>query len=434
MDNFMNSGFMKALNNAGQKIGANKAVNSIQSALMGSMGIIMVGAIFQIAAVVPVNLGWMTAESTLYMAFYGVYNLTMNLLSVWFVFQLGYNYSKALGLKPMTGAINATICFLLTACGGSLGADFLTGTMSSLSTSYLGGTGLFVAILVGLVTVGIYNVCVKHNIVIKMPDVVPPFLADGFSSIIPLFFSVVLWLTVTVGCVAVTGVGFSSLFIGLVSTPMSYLTGFWGMLVLGLLCGIMWIFGIHGTLMVYVAIMPTMLSAIQANAAAYQASGVAGLQYYPVLLFGLVACAGGTGNTIGLAFLGAFKAKSEQLKAVGKAALIPGIFNINEPITFGYPVMYNPIMAIPYLLAIEAAMICGHIAYSLGWIIPAYITVGSVMPIGVAEFLGTLNLGNLLFALAMCVVTTLIYYPFFKAYDKQLVAKELAEKEAESAK
>ncbi len=213
---------------------------------------------------------------------------------------------------------------------------------------------------------------------------------------------------------------------------MSYLTGFWGMLVLGLLCGIMWIFGIHGTLMVYVAIMPSLLTAIQTNAAAYQAGGVAALQYYPVLLFGLVACAGGTGNTIDLAILGAFKAKSEQLKAVGKAALIPGVFNINEPITFGYPVMYNPIMAIPYLLCIVVPMILGHFAYTLGWIIPGYINVGSVMPIGVAEFLGSLNIGNFVFALAMCVVTTLIYYPFFKAYDKQLYAKEQAEKAAEA--
>lgn len=432
MDNFMNSKFMQALNNAGQKIGQNKAVNAIQSALMGSMGIIMVGAIFQICAVVPTNLGWFTTDSTIYSVFYGIYNLTMNFLSVWFVFQLGYNYSKSLKLKPLTGAINATVCFLLVACGTSFGADYLTGSMASVSTSYLGGTGLFVAILVGLITVGIYNVCVKHNIVIKMPDVVPPFLADGFTSIIPLLFSVILWTVVTSGCIALTGYGFSTIFIGLVSTPMSYLTGFWGMLVLGLLCGLMWLFGIHGTLMVYVAIMSTMLAAIQGNAAAYQTGGVAALTYSPVLLFGMVACAGGTGNTIGLAFLGAFKAKSEQLKAVGKAAIVPGIFNINEPITFGYPVMYNPIMAIPYLLCIEVAMICGHIAYLAGWIIPAFITVGSIMPIGIAEFLGTLNIGNLIFCLVMCVITTLIYYPFFKAYDKQLYAKEQAEKAAEA--
>ena len=432
MDKLLESPFMKKLQDWGQKIGANKAVNSIQSALMGSMGIIMVGAIFQICAVVPTNLGWFTTDSAIYSYFYGIYNLTMNFLSVWFVIQLGYNYAKALGLKPMTGAINSGICFFLTATGASMGADWITGSMATINTSYLGGTGLFVAILVGLITVRIYNFCVKKNIVIKMPDVVPPFLADGFSSIIPLFFAIVLWLALTWVCIATTGVGFSSLFIGLVSTPMSYLTGFWGMLVLSLLAGLMRVFGVHGTLMVYVAIMPTMLAAVSANAAAYQTSGTAGLVYTPVLLFGLIACAGGTGNTLGLAFFGT-RAKSEQLRAVGKAGLIPGIFNINEPITFGYPIMYNPIMAIPYLLNCMVPMILGHIAYSLKWIIPSFIAVGSVMPIGVAEFLGTLNIGNSLFSIAMIFVTAAIYYPFFKVYDNQLYAKEQAEKAEEEA-
>lgn len=432
MDKFFQSKFMVALQNMGQKIGENKAVNAIQSALMGSMGIIMVGAIFQIIAVVPTNLGLFTTDSNIYNILYGIYNLTFNFLSVWFVFQLGYNYAKSLKLKPMTGALNATICFLMVACGASFGADFFTGSMVSINTTYLGGTGLFIAILVGLITVRIYNVCVKKNIVIKMPDVVPPFLADGFSAIIPLFFAVVLWLIVTSGCVALTGYGFNSIFVGLVSAPLAYLTGFWGMLALGLIAGLMWIFGIHGTMMVYVAVMPTMLAALQANAAAYQTGGVAALVYQPVLLFGMMACAGGTGNTIGLAILGTFKAKSQQLKAVGKASLVPGIFNINEPITFGYPVMYNPIMAIPYLLCIIVPMICGHIAFSMGWIIPAFITIGSVMPIGVAEFLGTLNIGNTIFALLMCVVTTLIYYPFFRVYDNQLYAKEQAEAKAEA--
>jgi PTS system cellobiose-specific IIC component len=426
MDKLMNSKFMRGLQAVGQKLGENKAINSIQSALMGSMGIIMVGAIFQICAVVPTNFGWFTTDSQIYTVLYGVYNLSMNMLSVWFVVQLGYNYAKALGLKPMTGAINATLCFLLTGTSG-----WMSSSMASLTTNWLGGTGLFVAILVGLVTVRIYNFCVTKNIVIKMPDVVPPFLADGFSSIIPLFFAVILWLAVSVIALNFTGVDFSSLFVGLISTPLSYLTGFWGMLVLGLLAGLMWTFGIHGTMMVYVAIMPSMLALVQQNAAAYQTGGIAALTYQPVLLFGLMACAGGTGNTVSLAFFGT-RAKSEQLKAVGKASLIPGIFNINEPITFGYPIMYNPVMAIPYLINIVVPMILGHIAYSMKWIIPGYINIGSVMPIGVGEFLSTLNIGNSIFAIAMVFVTAAIYYPFFKAYDKQLYAKEQAEKAEEA--
>lgn len=429
MDKFLNTKFMKDLQSFGQKLGENKGINALQSALMGSMGIIMVGAIFQICAVVPVNLHWMTAESPVYMFFYGVYNLTMNFLALWFVIQLGYTYAKSLKLNAMTGALNSAICFILVASGNSLGADWITGSMSTITVTNFSGMGLFTAILVGLVTVRIQHMCVKHNIVIKMPDVVPPFLANGFSSIIPLFFSVILWGGITAASVMLTGVGFGSLFIGVMSKPMSYLTGLGGMIVLAILCGLFWFFGIHGTLLVYVAIMPQMLAVVTANAAAYQTGGVAALTYNPVLLFGLVACAGGTGNTLALAIFG-LRAKSEQLRAVGKAGLVPGIFNINEPITFGYPVMYNPIMGIPYILCCVVPMILGHFAYKLGWIIPSFIAVGSLMPIGVAEFLGTLNIGNTIFCLVMVVVCGLIYYPFFKAYDKQLVAKEKSEKEA----
>lgn len=427
MNKFFESGFMKGLQAAGDKIGSNKAINSIQGALMGSMGVIMVGAIFQLAAVIPTNFGWFTVGSDIYNTLYGVYNLTMNLLSLWFVFQLGYNYAKALKLKPMTGAINATICFLLVATTG-----YSVSGMTALTTTYLGGTGLFIAILVGLTTIGIYNFCVKHKITIRMPDVVPPFLSESFSAIIPLFFSAVLWLAVGVASTVFTGVAFPDLFIGLISMPLSYLTGFWGMLVLGILGGLLWVFGIHGTMMVYVAIMPVMLDALAKNAAAFQAGGVGALVYYPVALFGFIQVAGGTGNTIGAALYG-LRAKSEQIRAVAKAGIIPGIFNINEPITFGYPIMYNPILAIPYILSIVAAMVIGHIAYSIGWNIPPYINIGSVMPIGVGEFLSTLQFNNTITVIVIVIATALIWYPFMRVYDKQLYAKEQAEKAEQNA-
>lgn len=427
MNKFFESGFMKGLQAAGDKIGSNKAINSIQGALMGSMGVIMVGAIFQLAAVIPTNFGWFTVGSDIYNTLYGVYNLTMNLLSLWFVFQLGYNYAKALKLKPMTGAINATICFLLVATTG-----YSVSGMTALTTTYLGGTGLFIAILVGLTTIAIYNFCVKHKITIRMPDVVPPFLSESFSAIIPLFFSAVLWLAVGIASTVFTGVTFPDLFIGSISMPLSYLTGFWGMLVLGILGGLLWVFGIHGTMMVYVAIMPVMLDALAKNAAAFQAGGVEALVYYPVALFGFVQVAGGTGNTIGAALYG-LRAKSEQIRAVAKAGIIPGIFNINEPITFGYPIMYNPILAIPYILSIVAAMIIGHIAYSIGWNIPPYINIGSVMPIGVGEFLSTLQFNNTITVIVIVIATTLIWYPFMRVYDKQLYAKEQAEKAEQNA-
>lgn len=418
MDKIFESKFMKALQAAGEKIGSNKAVNSIQAAFMGSMGIIMVGAVFQLSAVIPTIFNVFEVGSDIYNILYAPYNLSMNFLSVWFVFQLGYNYAKQLGLKPMTGAINSTLCFFLLVTEGAQAAS-----MTAITTGNLGGTGLFLAILVGIITVRIYHLCVTKKIVIRMPDVVPPFLADGFSAIVPAFFSIVLWTLVNVVCTMTMGTSFPNLFIGLLAMPLSYLTGVWGMIALGLIAGLMWIFGIHGTMMVYVAIMPVMLQATAANAAAYAAGGVEALVYYPVALFGMMACAGGTGNTLALAVLG-LKAKSEQIRAVAKAGVIPGVFNINEPITFGYPIMYNPILAIPYLLAIVVPMFLGHLAFSFGLLRPGFIAVGSVMPVGIAEFLSSLNPMNLIFPWLMVLVTGLIYYPFLKAYDKQLYAKE----------
>ncbi|MFV0556370.1 MAG: PTS transporter subunit EIIC, partial [Lactovum sp.] len=220
-----------------------------------------------------------------------------------------------------------------------------------------------------------------------------------------------------------TAMNLPTLITAIFSIILSPFTGFWGMLALGLIAGMMWIFGIHGTMMVVVVLMPLMMQAATANAEAYQAGGVEALVYYPVTLFGMMACAGGTGNTFALAILG-MKAKSEQLRAVSKAAIGPGFFNINEPIIFGFPIMYNAFLAIPFLLSMIVPMILAHIFYSLGILRPGFVALGSVMPIGVSEFITTGSIINVLFAFAMIGVTLAIYYPFLKAYDKQLYEKE----------
>ena len=127
MDKIFESKPMKALQHLGDVIGQNKAVSAIQAAMMSLMGVIMAGSIFSIIAQVPVAFNLWTAESQIYTALYGVYNLTFNLLSLWFVLLLGYNYSKMLGLKPLPGAIQAAISFLLVASNG-----WMTGSMEAL--------------------------------------------------------------------------------------------------------------------------------------------------------------------------------------------------------------------------------------------------------------------------------------------------------------
>jgi PTS system cellobiose-specific IIC component len=185
---------------------------------------------------------------------------------------------------------------------------------------------------------------------------------------------------------------------------------------------LLWTVGVHGTMIVYPFLIPVMIGAITTNAGLV-AQGQAPV-FNAAFLFGACALAGGTGNTLGLALLSKFKAKSEQLKAIGNVSFVPGVFGVNEPVIFGLPIAFNPILAIPFVLQGLIIAIIMWAGYSVGFLTPGFILIMSLMPIGIGEFLSTLSWKNALFSWLMVPVSTLIYYPFFKAYDAQLVIKE----------
>jgi len=181
-------------------------------------------------------------------------------------------------------------------------------------------------------------------------------------------------------------------------------------------------------MIVYPLLMPVMMTAIFTNAALVEA-GQAPV-FNAAFLFGAVAIAGGTGNTLGLALLCRFRAKSEQLKAIGNASIVPGIFGINEPMVFGVPIAFNPFMAIPFILQGLVVGLVMYLAYTFNLLTPTYILMMSLMPIGVGNFFGTMDWRNFVFAWLMVPVAGLVYYPFFRAYDAQLVEQERKAKEA----
>lgn len=434
---FFDSKFMKGLQHFGEKLGANRFFASIQAAFMQCMAVIMVGAISEIVATVPALFGLWTNTSTIYQVLYAPYQLTFNMLSVWFLLFFSYNYAKAKGLKSPTGAcVTAIVCFLILAAPATTYTLASGATVTALDISYMGGTGLFVAIIVGGVSVAITNFCVKKNIVIKMPDVVPPFLADGFSAILPLLFNVIISQAVASLLSIATGgaMSFPLLITYVLSIPLSAVfNSVPGMLLLALFACLLWCFGIHGTMVAYIACMSVMLSVLTENANIYATTlDPSQVPFQPILLFGYLACCGGTGNTAGLAIL-CMRSKSKQLNAVGKAAIVPVFFGINEPITFGVPIMYNPIMAIPYILTPIVVILLAWVGYITKFLQPSFIAVGGLMPMGVGEFFGSLSIKNAIFPYLMIIVSYLIYLPFFKAYEKQLIAKEKAVEEEEKA-
>lgn len=430
MEKLFQSKFMINLQNFGQKLGSNKFLAALQAAMMSLMGVIMVGAISQIVCAVGGDtlLKLFTSTSKLYATLYMPYQFTMNCLSLWVVGLFAYHYAKNHKMKaPIMNAIDALICFVLVA--GPLITD-KSGT-TSINMTYLGAQGMFIGFLVVFISVQIEKFCADKNIRIKMPDVVPPFLQDGFASILPLLFSVIFFLAISSLVTAGTAGKYTicSGFMALLGMPLSALTSVPGMFILCIFAALLWCFGIHGTMILVPIIMPLGIQAAVSNAALHAAGKP--LVFYPVALFSYMAICGGTGNTLPLVIMG-LRSKSKQISAVSKISLVPGWFGINEPVTFGMPIMYNPVLCIPYVLNIPVVMACALILYKVGFLQPAWISISALLPMGFGQYLSTLRWQNALGDYLALIPAALVWYPFFKIYEKQLVEKEAA-KEAEEA-
>ena len=294
---------------------------------------------------------------------------------------------------------------------------------------------MFIGFFIVAVVCFVEKICMDHNIRIRMPEVCPPSLVNAFSAILPLLFSIIIvyGIDVIVGTLTGGAYGICSGFIELLRLPLGAMTSVPGVMILTLLSGVFWCFGIHGSLVIYSLLAPSMIEAFSTNAAAFAEGGLAAVQFYPVFLFLAAAMVGGCGNTFGLVLLG-LRAKSEQIRSVSKISLVPGWFSINEPLMFGMPIMYNPVLCIPYLLNILVMIIFTFIAYQFGIFTPQYIPVMTSLPIGFTPYLDTLQVMNFIWPYLMIIPTTLIWYPFFKVYDNQLYKQEQeAKQEQETA-
>lgn len=434
LDKFQN--FMMPIGNF---LANEKHFASISAGLMATVGLTLIGAIFQIMAnppvtaqmmaeggIMPTLFGWWFNFATAYKNILMVpYNMTVGLFAVSAAFAIAYQLAKRYGMSAISSGIVSLTVFLIVAAPVKTYTLADGATLNAIDTTFLGGTGLFTAIIVALCTVEISHLCQKHHVVIKMPDVVPPFLSDSFTALIPLLINIALFYGINVGLAYINpALTITTAIMAILSAPLSAVNSVPGMLLVVAFATLLWCCGVHGTMIVYPLIIPLMIEAFTANAQAVASGGSA--IFYPVFIFGAIGMIGGSGNTLGFVCLSIWKAKSQQLKAIGKASIIPGFFGINEPVAFGAPVVFNPIMMIPYVLGSLILGIIMWISYLIGFQEPGYILVMSLMPIGIAGFLPAMSMKNAFFQIAMIPVMALIWYPFFKVYDKQLYAKEQA--------
>ena len=418
MENLFNNPILIKMQEMGQKLGSNKFINAVQYGMMSTMSILMVGAFCQIIAAVGDMLGFIPADGALYAAIMTPYNYTMGLIGVWVTGFIAYSYAKNLKMKnPLVHAIDALIVFVMT-CGPLVDGK--------IDTTFLGATGMFLGFVIAGAVVRIEKLCIDKNLRIPMPDVCPPSLVNAFAAIVPLAVCVVIFQGLN-AVLGIVGLNLPYLLLTILMIPIQGLTSLPGMFIIVFFALLLWCFGIHGTMIVYPIIAASMVEAAQFNAMAHAAGEP--LQWFPVSLFAACALLGGTGNTWPLVLMG-LRAKSEQIRAVSKASLVPGWFGINEPVAFGMPIMYNPILCIPYVINPLVIMVLYIIGYETGIIIPAWISITALMPMGFGAYFGTLNIMNAIWVYLMLIPAGLIWYPFFKVYDNQLAKQEAEAKAA----
>lgn len=435
MDKIFNNRFLLRLQEWAQKLSANRFLSSLQGAMMSVIGLLMVGACALILNGICVQFGLYTVNDRAFQLINLPYEFTMNSIALWLVIFLAYNYAKALGLKSaILSAVDALICYLLLAVPSidKIALVAIDGSISlganAWNNTFFGAPGMFIGFTVVFLTVRIEKFCSDKDIRIKLPPEIPPFLQYGFANIIPLLISILFFLLLSAAVSILSGglLNICTGFMFLLSAPLKALTSLWGMYILGIICTVFWIFGIHGTMVLMPIVMPSIMIATAENAAAFQSGGMEALKFYPVFLWAGVAMVGGTGNTWALSLLGLFS-KSKQIKAVAKVSLLPGWFNVNEPVVFGMPIMYNPLLAIPYILNVPVVMFLTYLAFKVGFLIPAHIPVYTILPIGIMGYMSSLSWQNFIFQYLMIIPTALIWYPFYKVYEKQLLAKEKAQ-------
>lgn len=407
------------------KLSQNKVLKAISGGFSALLPIIMVGAIASLLSGLNIEVyqNFITSIGLKTIVGY-ISAYTTNMMAIYAVFSIGNSMAKQLECKDqsiLVGIISLMV-FLLTIPLG-VSKDEIT-IAAAISTTYFGAPGLFTAMIIGCVVPLIYNIFVKHHIVIKMPDGVPPQIANGFSAIIPAVCITAVFAAIRQLC-ALTSFGtLSGLIYGLLKTPLSHLTNSpITFVVLLLFCNILWFFGIHGGM-----VTMSFLSMLYMAPALENLEAMAAGQPMPNMLTNTwwftFAQLGGSGGIIGLAVCMFLFSKSERYKTLGKIAILPALCSISEPIVFGVPLVLNVMMLIPMILSPLCCFLTSYLMTSIG-VLPYLngIQLSTGTPIVLAGFLAG-GWRAAIWQIVLVALQAVLYFPFFRMVDKQALEEE----------
>ncbi len=415
-----------------EKLSRNIYLRAIRDGFIAGMPVILFSSIFILIAFVPNSWGFKWSDEVVAFLM-KPYSYSMGILAL---------LVAGTTAKSLTDSVNRSmektnqINYMSTLLAAIVGLLMLAADPieNGLATGFLGTKGLLSAFLAAFVTVSIYKVCVKNNVTIRMPDEVPPNISQVFKDVIPFTLSVVSLYALDLLARHFVGASVAES-IGKFFAPLfSAADGYLGITIIFGAFAFFWFVGIHGPSIVEPAIAAITYANAEVNLNLLQQ----GMHADKILTSGtqmFIVTMGGTGATLVVPFMFMWLTKSKRNRAIGRASVVPTFFGVNEPILFGAPLVLNPIFFIPFIFApIANVWIFKFFIETLGmnsftanlpWTTPA--------PLGLV--LGT-NFQVLSFILAalLIVVDVVIYYPFLKVYDEQILEEERSGKSNDELK
>ncbi|WP_346743534.1 lactose-specific PTS transporter subunit EIIC [uncultured Streptococcus sp.] len=415
-----------------EKLSRNIYLRAIRDGFIAGMPVILFSSIFILIAFVPNSWGFKWSDEVVAFLM-KPYSYSMGILAL---------LVAGTTAKSLTDSVNRSmektnqINYMSTLLAAIVGLLMLAADPieNGLATGFLGTKGLLSAFLAAFVTVSIYKVCVKNNVTIRMPDEVPPNISQVFKDVIPFTLSVVSLYALDLLARHFVGASVAES-IGKFFAPLfSAADGYLGITIIFGAFAFFWFVGIHGPSIVEPAIAAITYANAEVNLNLIQQ----GMHADKILTSGtqmFIVTMGGTGATLVVPFMFMWLTKSKRNRAIGRASVVPTFFGVNEPILFGAPLVLNPIFFIPFIFApIANVWIFKFFIETLGmnsftanlpWTTPA--------PLGLV--LGT-NFQVLSFILAalLIVVDVVIYYPFLKVYDEQILEEERSGKSNDELK
>ncbi|MGE6536268.1 PTS sugar transporter subunit IIC [Bacillus luti] len=400
------------------RLSEQRHLQAIRDGVISALPFIIVGSFFLIVAFPPLPKDsfisvWALKNQTSILI---PYRLTMFIMSLYIAFGIGYNLAKSYKLDALSGAQLAVCSLLLT-----LTPELIDKKGFMLPMTNLGGHGLFVTMIVSILSVEILRFCKKKNVTIKMPEQVPPSVSRSFEALIPAAFVIIIMSLITVVFKVDVHYVVDKLAAPLVKAGDSY----FGVIIPVFLITFFWSFGIHGVSVVGTVARPLWDVYLGKNGEAV-ASGASHFPFIaPEPFYQWFIWIGGSGATLGLVLAMIVFGRSKYSKALSRTCIVPGIFNINEPVIFGLPIVLNPILIIPFVITPLVTATVAYAATTMGFVTPTHIMPPWTLPAPIGAYLATGgDWRAVVLVLINIAISFLIYLPFFKMYDKNMLEIE----------